>query len=205
MRLAMLPLLACCVWIGLLPMSVAPCCNGQPSTGPRSADRGGSLTAPLAPLSLVAGWAGDSAPRSGAGRPVAAAARQRDFRTPFRPGAAATRCPARACNIPPRPLPISWWGSSASVCAPSSGAARSGRFSCSGTFSQPDPRQLSWTGCSTRLPGRGPGVYLAAGEGPERPGLRLSALCRSDPVRSAVVDNDHLKRYRICWVDSCCI
>jgi hydrogenase-4 component B len=57
MRLAMLPLLACCVWIGLLPMTVAPLLQ-------RAAIDWGlevgvvSLTAPLAPLTSVAamGW-----------------------------------------------------------------------------------------------------------------------------------------------------
>jgi hydrogenase-4 component B len=54
MRLAMLPLLGGCVWIGLLPMTVAPLLQRA------ALDWGGgdgalSLTAPLAPLSWVAG------------------------------------------------------------------------------------------------------------------------------------------------------
>jgi hydrogenase-4 component B len=54
MRLAMLPLLACCVWIGLLPMTVAPLL--QRAALEWSARTGEvSLTAPLAPLAWVAG------------------------------------------------------------------------------------------------------------------------------------------------------
>jgi len=54
MRLAMLPLLGCCVWIGLLPMTVAPLL--QRAALDWSARTGEiSLTAPLAPLAWVAG------------------------------------------------------------------------------------------------------------------------------------------------------
>lgn len=54
MRLAMLPLLACCVWIGLLPMTIAPLL--QRAALDWSGRTGEvSLTAPLAPLAWVAG------------------------------------------------------------------------------------------------------------------------------------------------------
>jgi hydrogenase-4 component B len=54
MRLAMLPLLACCVWIGLLPMTVAPLLQ-QAALDWSGRTGEASLTAPLAPLAWVGG------------------------------------------------------------------------------------------------------------------------------------------------------
>lgn len=54
MRLAMLPLLICCAWIGLLPVTVAPLLQ-QAAVAWSPLCAAASLTAPLAPLAWIGG------------------------------------------------------------------------------------------------------------------------------------------------------